>query len=52
VWTKPDELKDENEKKIDDCDWKEYTTPDGKKYFHNTKTGKTQWEMPEEYAGL
>jgi len=50
VWTKPDELKDENEKKIDDCDWKEYTTPDGKKYYHNTKTGKTQWEMPDEYA--
>jgi len=50
VWTKPDELKDENEKKIDDCDWKEYTTPDGKKYFNNAKTGKTQWEMPEEYA--
>jgi len=50
VWTKPDELKDENEKKVDDCDWKEYTTPDGKKYFNNAKTGKTQWEMPEEYA--
>jgi hypothetical protein len=27
-------------------DWKEYTTDDGKKYYHNPKTNTTTWEIP------
>ncbi|EFA77355.1 WW domain-containing protein [Heterostelium album PN500] len=26
--------------------WKEYTTPEGKKYYHNELTKETKWELP------
>ncbi|CAB4251857.1 similar to Saccharomyces cerevisiae YPR152C URN1 Putative protein of unknown function containing WW and FF domains [Maudiozyma barnettii] len=26
--------------------WKEYTAPNGKKYYYNSETKKTQWERP------
>ncbi len=30
-------------------EWKEYTLPEtGQKYYHNTRTGKTQWERPNQ----
>jgi len=30
-------------------EWKEYTVPEtGEKYYHNMRTGKTQWERPAE----
>jgi pre-mRNA-processing factor 40 len=29
--------------------WKEYSSPDGRKYWHNAETNKTTWEMPEVY---
>ena len=29
--------------------WKEYTTPDGRKYWNNTETKQSVWEMPREY---
>eukprot|EP00124_Ichthyophonus_hoferi_P002270 Ihof_evm5s148 gene=Ihof_evmTU5s148 len=32
-------------------DWKEYTAPDGKKYYHNTRTGVTTWDRPIEMDG-
>ena len=29
-------------------DWREYKTPDtGEKYYHNCRTGVTQWDRPE-----
>eukprot|EP00960_Hanusia_phi_P018852 555010-Hanusia_phi.AAC.2 len=28
--------------------WKEYQTPEGKKYYHNTVTNTTQWTRPPE----
>lgn len=31
------------------CIWNEYTTKDGHKYWYNTNTKKSVWEMPEEY---
>jgi pre-mRNA-processing factor 40 len=43
-------FKDEKEKLLESCDWKAYTTDDGKEYYHNQKTDTTQWEMPPEYA--
>ncbi|QDZ22586.1 hypothetical protein HOP50_08g51300 [Chloropicon primus] len=27
--------------------WKAYTAPNGKKYYHNLATNKTQWKKPE-----
>jgi len=30
--------------------WKELTTPEGKKYYFNTATQKTAWELPTEVA--
>ena len=29
-------------------DWKEFTSPDGRKYYHNRKTKESKWVMPEE----
>lgn len=29
-------------------DWSEHTTPEGKKYFYNAKTGVSTWEKPAE----
>lgn len=29
--------------------WKEYTTPEGKKYWYNTENRISSWEMPEPY---
>lgn len=28
-------------------EWKEYETEDGRKYFHNTRTGVTKWTKPD-----
>ncbi|VFQ61013.1 unnamed protein product [Cuscuta campestris] len=30
------------------CDWTEHTAPDGYKYYHNSVTGESKWEKPEE----
>ncbi len=30
------------------CDWSEHTSPDGKKYYYNAKTGESVWEKPKE----
>ena len=32
--------------------WKEYKAENGKPYYHNTLTGKTQWETPAELLGM
>ena len=29
-------------------DWKEFTSPDGRKYYHNRKTKESKWTMPED----
>ena len=29
--------------------WKEYTTPEGRKYWANAETKQSVWEMPEAY---
>lgn len=60
-WEKPDVLKTAEERtggsaangngtsttaeKVED--WKEYETPEGKKYYHNHGTGVTTWDKPE-----
>lgn len=31
-------------------DWNEYSTPDGRKYYVNSVTGQSVWEMPPEVA--
>ncbi|CAJ1328968.1 unnamed protein product [Effrenium voratum] len=31
--------------------WQRYTTDEGKEYFHNAVTNKTQWERPSEEVG-
>ena len=30
------------------CDWKEFTSPDGRKYYYNRVTKSSVWQMPEE----
>ncbi|XP_019180779.1 PREDICTED: flowering time control protein FCA isoform X1 [Ipomoea nil] len=30
------------------CDWTEHTAPDGYKYYHNSVTGESKWEKPDE----
>ncbi|KAL9260026.1 Flowering time control protein FCA-like protein [Drosera capensis] len=30
------------------CSWTEHTSPDGFKYYHNSSTGQSMWEKPEE----
>ena len=30
------------------CDWKEFTAPDGRKYYYNRVTKESKWQMPEE----
>jgi len=32
--------------------WKEYKTPEGKKYYHNAATSTTVWSAPEEYQAI
>jgi pre-mRNA-processing factor 40 len=32
--------------------WKEYKTPEGKKYYHNSATSTTVWTAPEEYQAI
>lgn len=29
-------------------DWKEFTAPDGRKYYYNSVTKVSSWSMPEE----
>ena len=30
------------------CDWKEFTSPDNRKYYYNRVTKSSVWQMPEE----
>ncbi|CCG85002.1 protein of unknown function [Taphrina deformans PYCC 5710] len=58
-WEKPDALKTQDERNgikaisqpstslENSEDWKEYETPEGKKYYHNHLTGVTTWDRPE-----
>lgn len=32
--------------------WKEYTSPDGRKYYYNKATKESKWTMPEELKKL
>ncbi|XP_019075531.1 flowering time control protein FCA isoform X2 [Vitis vinifera] len=34
------------------CNWTEHTSPDGYKYYHNSVTGESRWEKPEELTLL
>ena len=29
-------------------DWKEFTAPDGRKYYYNSQTKVSSWTMPDE----
>ena len=37
------------ERALSDQPWKEYTAPDGRKYYSNSLTKATVWDMPAEY---
>eukprot|EP00450_Noctiluca_scintillans_P004548 CAMPEP_0194493058 /NCGR_PEP_ID=MMETSP0253-20130528/11385_1 /TAXON_ID=2966 /ORGANISM="Noctiluca scintillans" /LENGTH=653 /DNA_ID=CAMNT_0039333995 /DNA_START=39 /DNA_END=2000 /DNA_ORIENTATION=- len=39
---------DQARKKLE---WRQGATPDGKKYYYNVRTKKTQWEKPKELIG-
>lgn len=51
TWEKPDDLLTPEEKVFKGSNWKEYTTPEGKKYYSNLTTKATVWEVPEELRG-
>lgn len=36
------------EKTEGDGGWKEYTAPDGRKYYYNKTTKESRWTMPDE----
>lgn len=36
------------QEKAEQCPWKEYTAPDGRKYYYNRETKESKWTMPEE----
>lgn len=52
LWSKPDELKTEVEKLIDECRWKEYKSDSGRPYFHDCETKESRWTIPEELEKL
>jgi pre-mRNA-processing factor 40 len=41
----------EVEKALKECEWQEFTSPEGKKYYSHKTTKESKWEMPEEYNG-
>lgn len=53
MWTKPAELdaQEEKTKAPLESPWKEYLTPEGKKYYHNAQTKETVWDMPADHKG-
>lgn len=40
---------DASKRALKDLPWKEYTAEGGKKYWYNTETKQSSWEMPEAY---
>lgn len=34
------------------CDWSEHNSPEGYKYYYNTVTRESKWEMPPELAAF
>ncbi|KAL0224815.1 hypothetical protein RCL1_002727 [Eukaryota sp. TZLM3-RCL] len=47
-WTKPDALKTDEDRALDDCVWKETFDANGRPYYYNTSTLATTWVMPPE----
>lgn len=33
------------------CAWKEFTAEGGRKYYYNSITNESKWEIPPEYKG-
>jgi len=52
TWVKPDELKTEAEKKLNNCPWKQYTAENGKPYYFNSITKESSWTIPSELKEL
>lgn len=47
-WTKPDELKSEDEKLFPPCPWVEYKNPNGQTYYAHSITHESSWDKPRE----
>lgn len=41
-------MKSHAELLLSTCPWKEFKTPEGKPYFHNSTTKETVWKVPDE----
>jgi pre-mRNA-processing factor 40 len=48
TWEKPVELMTLFERADARTDWKEHSSPDGRKYYYNKITKQSTWTMPEE----
>lgn len=42
-------LTDRTQRALADQPWKEYTAEGGRKYWYNTETKESSWEMPAVY---
>ncbi|KAF7977604.1 hypothetical protein HWV62_3214 [Athelia sp. TMB] len=47
VWEKPEELKTNFERALNQTKWKEYFSG-GRKYYYHTETKESKWDTPEE----
>lgn len=47
VWKKPNALKTPSELELENFEWKEYQTDDGKNYYFNSGNQESVWECPE-----
>ncbi|KAG8897018.1 hypothetical protein FRB99_008513, partial [Tulasnella sp. 403] len=50
-WEKPDDLKSPFEKALSQTKWKEYSSQ-GRKYWYNTDSKESKWEMPPELVEI
>ena len=44
-----EKITDQSQRALVNQPWKEYTAEGGRKYWYNTETKQSSWEMPEVY---
>ncbi|KAL1544332.1 pre-mRNA-processing protein 40B [Salvia divinorum] len=49
-WEKPLELMTPNERADASTDWREFTSPEGRRFYFNKVTKQSKWRIPEEVS--